>query len=338
MSIRYELCPQMKIYDKLNFEWKPFVMFSQPSGIRTEILNTDIDGLRFNNINEIVNKSVFDQDKKNKKISVLLGGSTAFGVGSTKDENTISSYLSNEQNHCFNLASRSYVGIQEIIIFLTKINELKNLKKIYLLSGINDFYMLQNFENNSPGGFYFNEYFHKHINYKRNIGLEILNLLSFNKLSIHQVQNLNLNEMIKLLFSKNFKKKISERSQRKISFDEHFDRYFMILSLLLKSLNVQFKYVLQPYIHWCKDMSSEENHLINENSKSKNSYNANSLKGEINYQKLLRTIKKYSELYNFEFINLNEFIRDKSSKKDWLFVDSIHLNDTGYKLLSERIF
>ena len=335
MSLRYQLCPQMRVYDKLNFQWKPFIMFSQSSEIRTEILNTDIDGLRFNNILETSNKSIFDQDNKKKNISVLLGGSTAFGVGSTKDENTISSYLSDDLNHCFNLSSRSYVGIQEIINFLTNINDLKNLKKINILSGINDFYMLQNFENNSPGGFYFNDYFNKRINHKRNIALEFLNLFSSNKINMSQLSNLNLSEMIKLLFSKNFKKKILKKSLRKISFEEHFDRYFLILSLLSKSLNVNFQYVLQPYIYWCKDLSDEEKDLLSENSKQKNSYNSNSLKGEINYLKLSNIIKKYSEIYEFDFIDLNEYVRMNANKKDWLFIDSIHLNDTGNKLLSK---
>lgn len=335
MSLRYQLCPQMEVYDKLNFQWKPFVMFSQSSEIRTKILNTDIEGLRFNNVLETVNKSIFDKNNIKKNISVLLGGSTAFGVGATKDENTISSYLSDDLNYCFNLASRSYVGIQEIIIFLTKINNLKNLKKINLLSGINDFYMIQNFENNSPGGFYFNDYFNKYINYKKNFALEVLNLFTSNKLYMHQVDNLSLREMIKVIFSKSFKNKIIKKSQRKISFDEHFDRYFLIFSLLSKSMNVKFQYILQPYIHWCKDLSDEETDLINENSKQKNSYNSISLKGEINYQKLLNTIKKYSEIYEFDFIDLNEFIRENANKRDWLFIDSIHLNDAGNKLLSK---
>tara|TARA_B100001173_G_C15874637_1_gene498805 strand:- start:403 stop:894 length:492 start_codon:yes stop_codon:yes gene_type:complete len=161
-------------------------------------------------------------------------------------------------------------------------------------------------------------------------------MFSVNKLTMHQIQHLKLSEMIKILFSKNFKNKLLNTNQRKISFDEHFDRYFLILSLLFKSLNVKFQYVLQPYIHWCKDLSNEEKNLIDEASKQKNSYNSNSLKGEINYQKITNIIKKYSEKYNFDFLNLNDFIRENANKNDWLFVDSIHLNDNGYKLLSER--
>ena len=337
MSIRYELCPQMKVYDQLNFQWKPFVMFSQPPEIRTEVLNTDIDGIRYNNVTDIINKSVFDNDCTKKDTSVLLGGSTAFGVGSTKDSNTLSGYLSNNNNHCFNLASRSYVGLQEIIIFLTKIKELKGIKKLTLLSGINDFYMLQNFDNYSPGGFYFNDYFQKSLNYKRNALLEFINYFSSKKLTISQVHSLKLNEMLKLMFSKTFKQKILNKNLKKISFDDHFERYFLTLSLLSKCLNIKFQYILQPYIHWCKDLSIEEKDLIEESLKQKNVYNSSSLRGEVNYKKLSETIKKFSEIYSLEYLDFNEVIRTNTSKNDWIFVDSIHLNDAGYKLLSKSL-
>ena len=57
--------------------------------------------------------------------------------------------------------------------------------------------MLQNFDNYSPGGFYFNDYFQKSLNYKRNALLEFINYFSSKKLTISQVQGLKLNEMLK---------------------------------------------------------------------------------------------------------------------------------------------
>ena len=41
MNIRYQLCPQMKIYDQLRYNWLPNVMFCQEPNYRSEILNTD---------------------------------------------------------------------------------------------------------------------------------------------------------------------------------------------------------------------------------------------------------------------------------------------------------
>ena len=167
--------------------------------------------------------------------------------------------------------------------------------------------------------------------------LEFINYFSSKKLTISQVQGLKLNEMLKLMFSKTFKQKILNKNLKKISFDDHFERYFLTLSLLSKCLNIKFQYILQPYIHWCKDLSIEEKDLIDESLKQKNVYNSSSLRGEVNYKKLSGTIKKFSEIYSLEYLDFNEVIRTNTSKNDWIFVDSIHLNDDGYKLLSKSL-
>ena len=91
MNIRYKLCPQMRIYDQLRYNWLPNVMFCQEPNYRSEILNTDKYGLRFNSKKDSINhQSIFETETK-KYNDILIGSSTAFGVGSTSDEKTISS-------------------------------------------------------------------------------------------------------------------------------------------------------------------------------------------------------------------------------------------------------
>ena len=38
-----------------------------------------------------------------------------------------------------------------------------------------------------------------------------------------------------------------------------------------------------------------------------------------------------------KFYDCNEHIKLNSKKNDWLFVDSDHLNDNGYKVISELV-
>ena len=108
-------------------------MFSQYPNLRSKYCNTDKFGLRFNNIaNDIKNNnSIFDQNfDKTKELAVIVGGSFAFGEGSSKDQHTISNILSNNTKFNFlNLAGR-YSGYQEIMIFLSHIQKLKEVKKI----------------------------------------------------------------------------------------------------------------------------------------------------------------------------------------------------------------
>ena len=108
MNSRYELAPQLKTYDNIGIEWVPHLMFTQTTNFRSEIVNTDCCGLRFNEKPNL-NQSILDEKITGKK-SVLIGGSTAFGVGSSSDQKTISSLLSNSPDHHFyNLGCRAFM-------------------------------------------------------------------------------------------------------------------------------------------------------------------------------------------------------------------------------------
>ena len=57
---------------------------------------------------------------KDKDISVLVGGSTSFGVGSDLDDKTIASNLSkNSDTFVYNFGGTAFNGFQEIILFLS---------------------------------------------------------------------------------------------------------------------------------------------------------------------------------------------------------------------------
>ena len=60
--IKYVLATQTKFYDSMGANLKPFVMFNHFSNIRSKFCNTDIFGLRFNNLEDNKDKiSIFDE-------------------------------------------------------------------------------------------------------------------------------------------------------------------------------------------------------------------------------------------------------------------------------------
>ena len=118
----YKLIPQMKYYNNIGVDWKPFLMNLQKANYRSDVVNTDEFGLRFNN--KILNNSIFEE--KVKKYGIMIGASAVFGVGASSDELTIPSILSNSTDtHFYNLGGRAYSGFQEIILFNSLINNLK---------------------------------------------------------------------------------------------------------------------------------------------------------------------------------------------------------------------
>ena len=66
MNIRYELAPLFKLYDSIGLEWVQHLMFTQTSNFRSEIVNTDSNGLRFNEKPNL-NQSIFDAKITGKK-------------------------------------------------------------------------------------------------------------------------------------------------------------------------------------------------------------------------------------------------------------------------------
>ena len=139
-SLKYDLAPQSKLYDVMQAKWRPYLMFNQESNLRSDVCNTDIYGLRFNKLkNKKKSTSIFDNIGKDKKTGILLGNSTAFGEGASKDEMTISSLLTNISNyHFFNLCGRGFSGMQEIINYVILSHKIKKIKKIFVMSGLQD--------------------------------------------------------------------------------------------------------------------------------------------------------------------------------------------------------
>lgn len=141
-------------YNGMSYQLLPNIGFTNVTNFRSTVCNTDNIGLRFNDLKENY-ISIFDENKDQKKPEIILtGGSTAMGMAASSDIKTISSLLSKSSNfHFYNLALRAYNGFQELIMVQSLIKNFTNLKKVFILSGINDLYFFldQNFSKRFPG-------------------------------------------------------------------------------------------------------------------------------------------------------------------------------------------
>jgi len=346
MNIRYQLCPQMKIYDQIGYRWLPNIMFNQKPNYKSEILNTDNYGLRFNSKkNSLKQKTIFETEYKNNNISVLIGGSASFGVGSDSDEKTIASNLSKNSNtFVYNFGGTAFNGFQEIILFLSLINKLDNLKNIVIFSGINDLYMFsnENFLCDFPGPFYFNKKFLTNMN-NSNIGFKRLLLKYFLKIiplssNENDFININKKDLMKYLINSNFRKNLKSKIKYpEISIKEVIVRNLKFWKFISLALEINVTFFFQPLIYWCKELCSEEEKLI-EYSKDLDVLKfIEKFKNIDKYQEIKNLFEKECLKNNIKFFDTNEFFKDNSKKNDWLFVDHIHLNNNGYEFLSNFI-
>ena len=77
---RYDITPQMKIYDQLTVDFEPYTMFFNKKLFRSKIVNTDELGFRFNFF-ENKTKSFKDLINENDELSLVIGGSTYLDLG-----------------------------------------------------------------------------------------------------------------------------------------------------------------------------------------------------------------------------------------------------------------
>jgi len=349
--IMYDLAPQMKVYDRLGQVWKPFIMYISRPNFKSEVINLDKFGLRFNDLsnknkleisknNSIFNEKIFS-DKK--ETAVFIGGSSAFGIGSSSDASTISSLLSKQTNtHFFNLGCSAFCGFQEIVLFQSMANYLTNIKKIVIFSGLNDIFFSNHVSTYDPilGPFYFNNEFiegmtNASLNWKRSLSKFFLNPFIKNNINWNLITK---KELFNYFFKKNSYTSIKLIDKEKI-LRNILKRNFICWSNIQKAMGVKLIYVLPPMANWCnKDLSDEEAQIFKENDASsyKNFQTLKSLDLE-KFNNYRTYISEICDELKIDLVDSNDYISRKNCHKEWLFIDRSHLTDLGNKYISELI-
>ena len=341
-QIKYLLAPQTKFYDSMGADWKPFVMFNHFPNIRSIYCNTDKDGLRYNNFKNEINlsNSIFDQElDKKKDNAVLMGGSFAFGEGTTSDDKTISSNLSRDSNYNFlNLAGRGFSGYQEIITFMSHVDKIANVKKVVILSGLNDLvlsrYINKYDEVYGPifGYDVFIEKMKEAAGWKNKLFRFIFGKFFDADTNWSEINSLNWRKEL-------FKKKIKLSNDKDVDskLESVLNRNLMIWSTIAKGMDLSIDFVLQPNAIWQeKILSNEEEKIFAASNKLPD---IEKIYRPINAEKyvlLKEMLKNTTKKYGINFIDCNEILK-RNKLREWIYVDKVHMNDTGHKYVSEEL-
>ena len=341
---KYSLVPQTKFYDSMGANWKSFIMYTQHPNLRSKFCNTDKFGLRFNNSSNDFKQSdsIFDVNlDQNQENAVVVGGSFVFGEGATKDQFTISSQLSKKTKfNFFNLGSRGHSGYQEIMSFLSHIDKLKNIKKIIIISGLNDL-VLSNFiktndEQVSPifGHDLFRSRMSEPTGWKAKIIKKTFGLFIEN-VDWSRINYLNYkDEFLKII---NIKKKSNLKKNYNNYLNVTIEKNLKIWSIISRGLNIPIYFILQPNSIWQeKILSKTEKEIFSFAEKEKNFKKLYEHINEDKYKILKKKIESLSNQLKINFCDLNLILKDKKIK-DTIWVDKIHKNDLGYEIVSNEI-
>ena len=340
-NIRFKLTPQMHYYDRLGMVWNPFLMFFHTPNFVSKVVNTDEYGLR---CNHFLGKTIYPLKGNSFKneTSVIIGGSTAFGVGASSDGMTISSKLSNltKINH-INMGGRAYSSSQELILFSKLASKLKNIKHVIIFSGLNDLHLSSFGSDDKDFGYFY--YMRK---FKNAMDLAALSkkqllirffLYPFYKDSI-TYNSIDMKEFLKLLFSI---KSIKQDNKPIVNINyaiSQLEKNLFIWKQLSKAYPFKLTFILQPLSIWLeKELSQEENCLFKYLDSVSSSQNLISLFDKNIYKEYTVSLDQLCKKLGISYFDSNKILKGKLTKNDWIFTDRAHLTDLGNEKVSDMI-
>ena len=345
-SSMYKYAPHMRVYNRYSHIWKPYIMFTNTSNLRTKVLNTDHLGLRFNSScnDKFIAKNIFDQKNEKNECGAIFGASTAFGLGASKDDTTISSQLSKDTDVFFyNLGVSAFTGFQEVVLHQSLINYFDKIKYFTVLSGVNDLFLVNYIDefDQELGPYFYNTHFlsgmnNMTLNNKRKIANFFLSPFLHKDVDWTNITQKQLFEII--LKNKKFKKTSFDNTTKDNLLRKYLIRNLTYWSNIQKIYKVKIFYILQPFSKWCdKSLSVEEKEIFTESdSNNLKIFNiAQSL--ESSYSKYVGYLSEYCNKYNINFTDSNKYFKENIKANDWCFIDRFHLTDLGNKYMSNLI-
>lgn len=346
------LKPGYEDYKNMPHEFRPFIMFTNADNYNTKILNTDRLGFR----KTVYKKKLIgidDLKKKLKKINILVGGSTAFSMGSISDRNTIHSELTSLGAVCYSLGIRGGASHQELLAFLKFKGFFPKVKNIIIFSGVNDLGLACSKDNifykdfgltHGDFGHSFNFLIQSGSNFNNEKWLKgMINMMFYFKYLA------NKSKIIKKFFSffYNFKKSrlaIKTEKISKISINERLKNTNNMIkndmqtwSMIKNQLKINIIYVLQPVLSWSeKPLTKNEKEIFQlEAERMKKSYSRYWFNKKV-YISQKNFIRDCCKKNGIKFFDSNELIIKSDKKKDF-FIDLTHLTSYGNKFMALNI-
>jgi hypothetical protein len=335
------LVPQIAQYEafvKQGLNWLPYVMYFNPPDYRSAVINTDSGGFRLSR-NGAHRYSLRDHLPAGP-VSLVMGGSSAFGFGSSSDDRTLAAMLSQNSSATpwLNLAAPAFNSTQEVVLFLQNRHLLPEIRDIVVYSGFNNLVLagLPGATENY-GQFFFSGEFYDQLNgqatskaagvtHTPGPGSPARDLLT--RLSRRRNRN-------------------SEATPAGPSPAQRVEIGAGILAKDLDRLlelagptGARVHFVLQPTVAWTgKTRSPEEIVLLDDRTAAwARMWNFfEPVFDRAVYAEHTQRVEQLCKSRGISFLDMNAALQLSPQSQDWLFVDAVHLNDFGTSTVVEII-
>jgi hypothetical protein len=310
--------------------WRPFIMYFHPPDLRTASCNTDSFGFRFS-ADAQGNVARADQ-WSGKPCNLLLGNSVAFSVGATSDVASLAARMSCHSDETWlNFSGRAFAASQEYLTFLFHRHYVGSIKRIVLFSGANDLflYYVPKMFDETFGIFFFSEVFAERMKPQTDVGRweRVWETMKPHRFKRHPKKELPDLDAV-----------ITERRptrERAVALLVHnLENWKMAAA----GLGIEFVYALQPVRSWVqKPWTSEESELDAELSAIGSRWNTVLAKvmDDEHHHWYAGRLAEECERLGISFVDMNEAVSTHPRKKEWLFMDYLHLTDAGYDICAQ---
>lgn len=297
-------------------QWLPYVMAGGRACMAGAVLNTDARGFRYTVLPDGARLSLGD-DAGALGNAVVVGGSTAFGVGASSDAYTLPSLLSNARWRYHNMGTRAYVLAQNTVSALMELSRLRSVRRIILLAGWNDIAVLARADVVPRG---FGAFFSWNTLCR-----------SFNKVVAHFPEE-DWPESIRARYSTAADRDgdIAHAETMEVT-----DSMLAAWRMFADHLGAELHYVLQPARDWMdrSPPTAEEEicTLVGRRAVLEETARVAAWARPW-YADALRAI---CASHGIPFLDANRLMECHPLRDDWLFVDAAHLTDLGHRVLAD---
>jgi len=332
-SERYKIAPQLKDYDNLQTDWRPYTMFRQRSQYSSDSVNTDEYGQRFS---IDINGRSLSISNLNEPFDLIVGASTAFGIGATHDKNTIASKLSSlSGRQTVSLTGRAYNSYQELLLFIEHLHKFSGLSKVIIISGANNLYV-SSFRDKYGVPFFWSDSFYdatRLASMSRNKRFLALLFDSMGGQNIDWAGINKTNAFQKIYEGFWHRGLISEPPVINVQNAAHKTiQDLSVFQKLVESIGAELSFCLQPVAGWMqKPLTDQEKILFSERT-SDTVLEFSNPKIHLEYSSIVKSFCVSSKL-NFHDLNISI-----KPQNNWMYVDRVHLTDLGNSFVAQSIF
>lgn len=311
----------MAIYDKLGVAWHPYIMYFQSPDFVSDVVNTDSFGFRVTPYLQ----SVISPCRRAEipSCSLVVGASTAFGVGAETDNGTIAAHLTRATGFPWlNMGGRAFSAFQEYALTANFIGTLPRVETIVLVSGFNNLYLAQRsipFDLPLGSFFYQNEFVHAMQSGTRGRRARLLSLL--NGLPRPPVGD---------------RPTIEQAIESAVMSTR---QSLMLWAALSEALGAHLLFALQPTAVWSGRVPQHEEAELFTVLSEIDPNLASTLQrlDQHCYVQYRDQLQQAARSLSIDFVDLNHEMRNRSKDADWLYVDRVHYTSLGYEVIAKEV-